>query len=206
MVRYLPLFRDVLHSLLTAVETNEDIFKYRFMWSQSTSTFIFVLLFTYWLHTHRLLTFEEIVHLFEGKEDVDQFLGGKHGVDQFDSASPSSSSSDSSDSSSSVSLSPLLFSPSSLIILEDYLYGIMMMCNEFPRLSLNAVNQNSLSLPFTISSFFSSLYSVLLTLHLKNDRLRKRFDSVKYDQKRCEEIIYDLKLRKLGPSAAPKDV
>jgi len=35
-------------------------------------------------------------------------------------------------------------------------------------------------------------------LNLKNDYLRKRFDSMKYDLKRVEEISYDLKIRKLG--------
>jgi len=34
---------------------------------------------------------------------------------------------------------------------------------------------------------------------LKNDSLRKRFDAIKYDVKRCEEIVYDLSIRGLSP-------
>ena len=39
-------------------------------------------------------------------------------------------------------------------------------------------------------------------LNLKNDNLRKRFDSIKYDLKKVEEVVYDLSIRgliKVGP-------
>jgi len=37
-------------------------------------------------------------------------------------------------------------------------------------------------------------------LNLKNDPLRRRFDSLKYDIKKIEEVVYDVTLRKLVPS------
>jgi hypothetical protein len=40
----------------------------------------------------------------------------------------------------------------------------------------------------------SSAFSIL---NLKNDNLRKRFDSIKYDVKKLEEVVYDLSLRGL---------
>lgn len=39
-------------------------------------------------------------------------------------------------------------------------------------------------------------------LNLRNDNLRRRFDSLKYDLKRCEDVVYDLTLRGLGTSKA----
>jgi hypothetical protein len=44
-------------------------------------------------------------------------------------------------------------------------------------------------------------------LNLKNDALRKRFDSLKYDVKKIEEIVYDLSIRGLlqKPTAAATD-
>lgn len=39
-------------------------------------------------------------------------------------------------------------------------------------------------------------------LNLRNDNLRRRFDSLKYDLKRCEDVVYDLTLRGLGASKA----
>lgn len=34
-------------------------------------------------------------------------------------------------------------------------------------------------------------------LNLKNDSLRKRFDALKYDVKKIEEVVYDLSIRGL---------
>ena len=35
-------------------------------------------------------------------------------------------------------------------------------------------------------------------LNLKNDALRKRFDGLKYDVKKVEEVVYDISIRKLN--------
>jgi hypothetical protein len=39
-------------------------------------------------------------------------------------------------------------------------------------------------------------------LNLKNDALRKKFDSIKYDLKKVEEVVYDLSIRGLNKPAA----
>jgi hypothetical protein len=39
-------------------------------------------------------------------------------------------------------------------------------------------------------------------LNLRNDQLRRRFDSLKYDLKRCEDVVYDLTLRGLTAGTA----
>lgn len=36
-------------------------------------------------------------------------------------------------------------------------------------------------------------------LNLKNDHLRKRFDALKYDLKKIEEVVYDISIRGLKP-------
>ncbi len=41
-------------------------------------------------------------------------------------------------------------------------------------------------------------------LNLKNDNLRKRFDGLKYDIKKVEEVVYDITIRGLKPSESPK--
>ena len=35
-------------------------------------------------------------------------------------------------------------------------------------------------------------------LNLKNDTLRKKFDGIKYDLKKVEEVVYDLSIRGLN--------
>ena len=43
----------------------------------------------------------------------------------------------------------------------------------------------------------SELDSAFRLLNLKNDAVRKRFDGLKYDMKKVEEIVYDLRIRGL---------
>lgn len=88
-----------------------------------------------------------------------------------------------------------------LLPLEDYLYAVMLITADFPRLAMAAVTQGNFTLPLEVAGFVSDLHTSLQLLNLKNDRLRKRFDAIKYDLKRCEEIVYDLKIRGLASSA-----
>ncbi|KAB5590468.1 Translin [Ceratobasidium theobromae] len=82
---------------------------------------------------------------------------------------------------------------------EDYLHGIIALVNELSRLSVNAVTLGDFNAPVRISIFVRDLYSGFSLLNLKNDSLRRRFDSLKYDMKKIEEVVYDVSLRKLAP-------
>eukprot|EP00088_Acartia_fossae_P024414 TRINITY_DN2536_c0_g1_i11.p1 TRINITY_DN2536_c0_g1~~TRINITY_DN2536_c0_g1_i11.p1 ORF type:complete len:284 (-),score=101.84 TRINITY_DN2536_c0_g1_i11:448-1299(-) len=81
--------------------------------------------------------------------------------------------------------------------IEEYLQGLCHLCNELPRLAVNSVTNQDYNRPVRISQFLGSLYSGFRLLNLKNDNLRKRFDSIKYDQKKVEEVVYDLSIRGL---------
>lgn len=50
-----------------------------------------------------------------------------------------------------------------------------------------------------IAKFVAELDSGFRLLNLKNDSLRKRFDGLKYDLKKVEEVVYDLSIRGLRP-------
>lgn len=43
-------------------------------------------------------------------------------------------------------------------------------------------------------------------LNLKNDSLRKRFDALKYDVKKIEEVVYDITIRGLKPCAPEEEI
>lgn len=51
--------------------------------------------------------------------------------------------------------------------------------------------------PVQISKFVTELNAGFTLLNLKNDFLRKRFDGLKYDIKKIEEVVYDLRIRGL---------
>ncbi|KAF8645114.1 hypothetical protein AX16_007943 [Volvariella volvacea WC 439] len=86
------------------------------------------------------------------------------------------------------------------IPVEDYLHGIISLVNELSRLAVNAVTLANFEEPLKISVFVKDLFAGFSMLNLKNDQLRRRFDSLKYDIKKVEEVVYDVSLRKLVPT------
>lgn len=87
--------------------------------------------------------------------------------------------------------------------LEDFLFAVACVPSELARLSVNAVTHGNLELPVRIGAFVSSLYAAFRLLNLKNDFLRKRYDSIKYDQAKCEGVLYDLCVRNLVTTTPP---
>jgi len=84
------------------------------------------------------------------------------------------------------------------IDLEDYLSGLSSLPRELSRLCVNCVRSGNYTLPVAISAFVSDLYSGFRLLNLRNDTLRRKFDAIKYDVTRLEEVMYDVSVRKLG--------
>ncbi|OMO72445.1 Translin [Corchorus capsularis] len=83
---------------------------------------------------------------------------------------------------------------------EDYLVGICFMSNEMPRYVVNQVTAGDYDCPRKVLKFLTDLHAAFRMLNLRNDFLRKKFDSMKYDLKRVEEVYYDVKIRGLVPS------
>lgn len=81
--------------------------------------------------------------------------------------------------------------------LEMYLMGILQMSNDLSRFAINSVTLGDYSRVLMLQNFISDLSSGFRLLNLKNDALRKRFDGLKYDVKKIEEIVYDLSIRGL---------
>ncbi|KAI9008945.1 translin [Phycomyces nitens] len=83
------------------------------------------------------------------------------------------------------------------IQLEDVLHGYISLISELSRLAVNAVTVGDYGRPIRISKFVKDLSGGFQLLNLKNDNLRKRFDGIKYDVKKIEEVVYDITLRGL---------
>ncbi|KAF8583113.1 Translin [Ramaria rubella] len=84
---------------------------------------------------------------------------------------------------------------------EDYLLGLISLINELSRYCVNVVTMGNYEEPIKISNFVKDLFAGFSMLNLKNDLLRRRFDSLKYDIKKIEEVVYDLSLRRMGPAS-----
>ncbi|CCM01867.1 uncharacterized protein FIBRA_03938 [Fibroporia radiculosa] len=70
---------------------------------------------------------------------------------------------------------------------EDYLHGLISVINELSRLAVNSVTLGDFQQPIKISIFVKDLFAGFAMLNLKNDTLRRRYDSLKYDIKKIEE-------------------
>lgn len=84
--------------------------------------------------------------------------------------------------------------------IEDYLMGVLQLASELSRFATNSVTLGDYERPMQISRFMADLSAGFRLLNLKNDGLRKRFDGLKYDVKKIEEIVYDISIRRLRPS------
>ncbi|EDW61743.1 translin [Drosophila virilis] len=89
--------------------------------------------------------------------------------------------------------------------IEDYLLGILLLASELSRFATNSVTMGDYERPLNISHFIGDLNTGFRLLNLKNDGLRKRFDALKYDVKKIEEVVYDVSIRGLSSSAESKD-
>lgn len=70
------------------------------------------------------------------------------------------------------------------------------------RFAVNSVTYGDYNRPLQISKFVAELNAGFRLLNLKNDSLRKRFDALKYDVKKIEEVVYDLSIRGLAPGSS----
>lgn len=80
--------------------------------------------------------------------------------------------------------------------------GLLQLVSELSRFAINSVTLGDFGRPLNISHFVADLHAGFRLLNLKNDALRKRFDALKYDVKKIEEVVYDISLRGLNRSPA----
>ncbi|BES97314.1 Translin [Nesidiocoris tenuis] len=83
--------------------------------------------------------------------------------------------------------------------LEDYLHGLLSLASELARLAVTSATAGRYDLPMTISKLVSEMNAGFMLMNFKNDALRKRYDALKYDQKKIEEVVFDLAIRGLKP-------
>lgn len=79
---------------------------------------------------------------------------------------------------------------------EDFLHGVSSMPKELCRLCVNLVRVGNSAYVNDCAVFVHDLYSGFRLLNLRNDPLRRKVDSIKYDCLKIEEIQYDLAVKK----------
>ncbi|QQP57141.1 Translin, partial [Caligus rogercresseyi] len=72
------------------------------------------------------------------------------------------------------------------------------------RFTVTSVTRRDYKRPLQIAAFLNELNAGFRLLNLKNDGLRKKFDSLKYDIKKVEGVVYDLSIRNFYNEEDPK--
>jgi len=80
--------------------------------------------------------------------------------------------------------------------IEDYLCSLCDLTGELARRAVILATKNNVKEVEKIKELISKLYAKFIELNLRNGNLRRKFDSIKWNLKKVEEVFYDLKLKK----------
>lgn len=78
---------------------------------------------------------------------------------------------------------------------ENYLLGICDLTGELARRAVFSVVNEEFSEVNKIREFVDTIHNEFLEFELRNGEIRKKSDSIKWNLKKIEEIMYDLKIR-----------
>ncbi len=78
---------------------------------------------------------------------------------------------------------------------DYYLLGLCDLSGELSRKAIAAASKGKYKEPFVIKDFLDSLYELLLKFDIRDGELRGKFDSIKYDLKKLEDVCFELKLK-----------
>ena len=77
---------------------------------------------------------------------------------------------------------------------EDYLMGICDLTGELTRKAVTIAHKDNKEVE-KIKNLVEELYGEFIKFNLRNGNLRKKFDQIKWNLKKLEEIMYDIKKR-----------
>ncbi|MEA3514892.1 MAG: hypothetical protein U9R34_05415 [Nanoarchaeota archaeon] len=79
---------------------------------------------------------------------------------------------------------------------SDYLMGLADLTGELARLAVAGAIKGDYERVGYIKDFVSELWGEMLEFDFRNSALRRKFDSIKYNLNKIEDIRYDIKMRK----------
>ena len=78
---------------------------------------------------------------------------------------------------------------------EDYLSGLCDLTGELVRKAIYEVIHKNFDEAEHIKELVHDIYGEFLKLHLRNGELRKKSDSIKWNLKKLEEVMYDVSMK-----------
>jgi predicted translin family RNA/ssDNA-binding protein len=78
---------------------------------------------------------------------------------------------------------------------EDYLLGLCDLTGELGRKTVLAAIAKDYKMVVTIRNLVDEIHGLFLQLNLRNGELRKKSDSIKWNLKKIEDVLYDIKTK-----------
>ena len=79
---------------------------------------------------------------------------------------------------------------------EHYLLGICDLSGELVRRAINSAIKKNYDEAVWIRKFLEELYGEMLKFDFRNGDLRRKFDGIKYDLQKLDDLIFDIELRR----------
>ncbi len=78
---------------------------------------------------------------------------------------------------------------------EDYLLGLCDLTGELSRRAVAAVIRKDFNEVYLIRDVVDGIFGLFLELNLRNGELRKKSDAIKWNLKKIEDVIYDIRTK-----------
>ena len=78
---------------------------------------------------------------------------------------------------------------------DYYLLGLCDLSGELVRKAISAASKGNYKEPFKVKEFIDMVYGELLKFEIRDGELRGKFDGIKYDLKKLEDVCFELKLK-----------
>jgi len=78
---------------------------------------------------------------------------------------------------------------------ENYLLGLCDLTGELVRYAVNRSINDDFAKVIEIKEFVSQIYEIMMEFNFRNSELRKKYDSIKWNLQKLEDLVYELKLK-----------
>jgi predicted translin family RNA/ssDNA-binding protein len=79
--------------------------------------------------------------------------------------------------------------------IEDYLMGLCDLTGELSRRAVNDIIRKRFNEALKVKELVEEIYGEFLKFNLRNTELRKKSDSIKWNLKKLEDVIFDAKVK-----------
>jgi predicted translin family RNA/ssDNA-binding protein len=78
---------------------------------------------------------------------------------------------------------------------ENYLMGLCDLTGELVRKAINSSLKDNFKLAAKIREVMEELYTELSKFDFKNGELRRKYDGIKYELRKLDELVFELKMK-----------